>query len=140
VSMEICVLSGSQLNSISAWQSAIDAEGFPLSLSDRVKFSDVKGFLPVVLQSKKTGFECYHVDPGELFATYDDVQFRHEWKYVLAFVWGGDFGAMQAAWVAAIAYARATSGAVFDEEAGEILTVVDAFAVVQGMASRRAEN
>ena len=141
MSMEISVLSDERLNSINEWQHAIDAAGFPLRLLGRRKFADVKGFLPATLREKQTGFECYHSDPRELFETYDDdVHFDHDWKYVLAFVWGGDFVAMQAAWMAAAAYARATSGAVFDEEAGQILTAADALAVVQDMVRGRTGN
>jgi hypothetical protein len=34
MSMTICVLADSQLGSVAEWQKAIDAEGFPLLLSD----------------------------------------------------------------------------------------------------------
>jgi hypothetical protein len=129
--MEICVLTNFRLNSISEWQKAIDAEGFPLLLSDVSTFADIKGFLSATLRDEKTGFECYHVDPRELFDTYDNIQFGGEWNYVLAFVWGGDFAQMKAVWMASTAYARATGGVVFDEEAGEILTASQAFEVVQ---------
>ena len=134
MSMEICVLSHAQLSSISEWQNAIDTEGFPLRLSDNRNFVDVKGFLPAVLKEQKTGFECYHADSRELFETYDNIQFDREWKYVLAFVWGGNFTEMQAAWMAATAYARATAGVVFDEEACRILTASEAFEMVQDNA------
>jgi hypothetical protein len=138
--MEICVLSDVRLNSLSEWQHAIDAEGFALRLSGAKPFAELRGLLPSYLHNQKTAFECHHVPAKEMIDTYDNIEFEHEWKYVLAFVWGGDFTAMQAAWMAATAYARATSGAVFDEEAGEILTAVDALTVVQDMTRRRAET
>jgi hypothetical protein len=103
--MEMSVLSDRRLNSISEWQDAISAEGFPLRLSDSRTFMDVKGFLSATLLEEKTGFECYHADPRELFDTYDNIEFDHEWKFALTFVWGGNFTQMQAAWVAATAYA-----------------------------------
>jgi len=136
MSMEISVLSDERLGSINEWQHAIDAEGFPLRLAGSRMLVDVKGFLPATLRDKKTGFECYHSDPLELVETYDNVHFDHNWKYVLALVWGGNFAEMQAAWMAASAYARATSGMVFDEEAGKILTAADALAVVRDMINR----
>jgi hypothetical protein len=138
MSMQISVLSDGRLNSITEWQKAIDAEGFPLQLVDSQIFVNIKGFLSVTLRDKKTGFECYHVDPRELFGTYDNIHFDHNWKYVLAFVWGGSFAEMQATWMAASAYAHATSGIVFDEQAGELLSATDALEIVQDMRRRQA--
>lgn len=119
------------MDSVSEWQKAIDTEGFAVRLTDDEPFADVSGFLPVKLRDKQTGFECYHVDSREMIDTYDDVQFSREWKYALVFVWGGDFAEMQATWMAATAYARATSGIVFDPQASQLLTASQAFDVVQ---------
>ncbi len=131
MSMEICVLSDTKLNSISEWQQAIDVEGFALQLSRDGQFTELNGFLPSILRDKQTGFECYHVSPRELFDTYDNIQFGREWKYALELVWGGNFTEMQAACMAATAYARATSGIVFDPQASQLLTASQAFEVVQ---------
>lgn len=122
MSMEICVLSDKQLQSISEWQGAIDAEDFPLRLSNEKAFTEINGFLPVWLREQRTGFECYHVEPNEIIDTYNEINFGHDWKHVLVFVWGGDFAEMQAAWMAATAYARVTGGIVFDNQAGVLLT------------------
>jgi hypothetical protein len=131
MSMEVCVLSDEKLDSISDWQNAIDAERFPLQLSDGAPLDRIDGFLPANLRDNRTGFECYHVDPREMIDTYKNIQFGHEWKYALVFVWGGNFKEMQAAWMAATAYARATSGIVFDPQASRLLTAPQAFDVVQ---------
>lgn len=122
MSMEICVLSDKQVHSIPEWQGAIDAEGFPLRLSDETSFSEINGFLPALLREQETGFECCHVEPREIIDTYQDINFGHDWKYVLVFVWGGDFVEMQATWMAATAYARVTEGIVFDNQAGGLLS------------------
>ena len=42
MSMQICVLSDTQLNSISEWQRAIDAQGFPLRLSNDELLAQVR--------------------------------------------------------------------------------------------------
>ena len=131
MSMEISVLSDAQLSSISEWQHAIDAEGFGLRLSGTLSFSELGGFLPSYLHDKKTGFECHRVPAREIIDTYDNIEFEHDWKYGLVFVWGGNFTEMQAAWMAATAYARATSGIVFDEQAGQLLTPPQALEVVR---------
>jgi hypothetical protein len=140
MSMEMCVLSEVQLKSIAEWQQAIELEGFPLRLSFEEPFSSLNGFLPAVLRNKRTGFECYHVRPKELIETYSEVQFDRKWTQVLAFVWGGDFAEMQAAWMAAASYAKATGGVVFDEQAGQILTAADALESARASARRYAET
>lgn len=131
MSMEICVLSDTKLNSISEWQRAIDLEGFLLRLSQDIAFSELNGFLPSTLRDQDTGFEFFHVDPRELIETYDNVQFGREWTYAIELLWGGDFTEMQAACMAATAYARATSGIVFDPQASQLLTASQAFEMVQ---------
>jgi len=136
--MQICVLSDTPLNSIAEWQEAINAERFPLRLSLDRPLNEVSGFLPALLENKATGFECHHVKSTELTETYPDVDFHQEWRYVLAFVWGGNFEEMRATWMAAVSYARATAGVVFDEEAGKVLTALEAFQVVQDMRRRHA--
>lgn len=131
MSMEICILSDIQLKSISEWQQAVDLEGFPLRLCYEKPFAELRGFVPSILRDKQTGFECYHVDPRELIETYDDIQFGREWKYAIELVWGGNFAEMQAACMAAAAYARATSGIVFDPQASQLLTASQAVEMVQ---------
>jgi hypothetical protein len=122
MSMEICVLSDKQLQSIAEWQGAINTESFPLRLSNQKAFTEINGFLPAWLREQRTGFECYHVEPSEIIDTYNEINFGHDWKYVLVFIWGGDSAQMQAAWMAATAYARVTEGIVFDNQAGELLS------------------
>ena len=122
MSMEIHVLSDRQLNSITDWQQAIDAEGFTLQLSTARSFQSVKGFLPAQSGEAKTGFECYHDDAAELLVDYQTVDFGHAWKFALSFRWGGNLMACLAAYMAAAAYAKAADGVVFDPEEGQILT------------------
>ena len=116
---------------ISNWQRAISCEGFPLLLEGDGDLASISGFLPASLEQKQTGFECYHIKPQELVDNCHGVQFDREWKYVLELVWGGDFTEMQAATMAATAYARATGGVVFDPQAGQFLTASEAFEAVQ---------
>ncbi len=51
---------------------------------------------------------------------YPRVDFGHDWKYAIAFPYITDFSELTAAWMAAAAYARATGGVVFDEQAGRV--------------------
>ena len=130
MSMEICVFSDLRPDSLSNWQKALDAEGFALRLSGDQPIAGISGFLSASLQGKQTGVECYYVDPRVMIDTYVDIHFGREWKYGLVFVWGGDFAEMQTAWMAAIAYARATSGIIFDPQASRLLTASQALEVV----------
>jgi hypothetical protein len=60
-----------------------------------------------------------------------EVHFGRDWKYVLAFRWIGDFNELEAAWMAAAAYATATIGIVFDDWEGKGRTAIEARQVVQ---------
>jgi hypothetical protein len=114
--MEIWVLSDRQLKSIAEWQTAIDAEDYPLQLSAEMAFEALRGFLPMQLRGERSGCECYHDPADELMRETPDVDFGHAWKFVLGFRWGGNFKEMQAAWMAATAYAAATDGIVIDDQ------------------------
>jgi len=133
MSMEMCVLSDTQLGSIAEWQGAIDVEGFPLRLSYDKQLGQVGGFLPAYLNEKLTGFECWHREVADITSTYPEIEFGRPWKYAMAFIWGGDFNEMQAAWIAATAYAHATGGIVFDEEQGQLYDAAQAAQAVHDM-------
>jgi hypothetical protein len=121
MSMELYVLSSGLLASMKQWQRAIDTEGFALQLPVKKPIDQLKGLLPVTSGRTETGFECDHWDPRDLKTIAANINFEN-WRHVLAFRWGADFNAGAAAYMAATAYARATSGVVFDCEEGAILT------------------
>ena len=130
MSMELYVLSDRQLESISDWQSAIDAEGFPLKLDNRASFERLGGFLPMHLRGELTGFECDHFPADEFFraARQDlpDVELGHDRKFVLAFRWlGSKESELLAAWMAGTAYAQASGGVILDGEEGKIFTSIE---------------
>lgn len=129
--MEIWVLSDRQLNSMAEWQAAIDAEGYPLQLSADKIFAKLRGFLPMRLRDQPSGCECYHDPADELIEAWSAVDFGHPWQYALGFRWGGNFNAMQAAWMAATAYAAATNGIVIDDQESKIRTVAESRTEVQ---------
>jgi hypothetical protein len=116
MSMEIWVLSDRRLKSTADWQTAIDAERYPLQLSSDVIFGELRGFFPMQLRGERSGCECYHDPADELLKANPKVDFGHAWKYALGFRWGGNLKAMQAAWMAATAYAAATNGIVVDDQ------------------------
>jgi len=122
MSMEIWVLSDTQLNSIAEWQAAIDLESYPLQLSADATLAKLRGFLPMQLRGERAGCECFHDPVDELITTYSNVDFGHAWKCALGFRWGGSFTEMQCAWMAATAYAAATNGIVVDDQELRIRT------------------
>jgi len=129
--MELFVLSNMQLESVGAWQGAIDAEKFPLRLNDDRPLDALKGFLPVLLRGIRTGFECGHW-PAEVFMRgRPAVNVGQEWRHVLTFRWGGDLNQLQSAWMAAAAYAKATGGIVFDDEEAKVHTAAEALEMVK---------
>jgi len=116
MAMELHVLSERRLNSIGEWQRAIDAEYFPLQLAANLRFETLSGFVPVRLEGKTCGFECYHDDATVVMNDDGELNFGRSWTYALSFRIAGDFAELRAAWMAATAYAHATSGVVFDPQ------------------------
>jgi hypothetical protein len=120
MSMEVTVLSTFPLDSIVDWQAAIDGSGFALRLDTRTAIAAMNGFLPARLDSKPTGFECYHDDASELAKAYSGAGLQADWTHALSFRWGGNFDEGLAAWMAATAYAAATRGVVFDPQESKV--------------------
>jgi hypothetical protein len=126
MAMELWVLSDKRLGSVAEWQAAIDAEGFPLTLSDDRPLDKIDGFLPARLRDKQTGFECNHWSAADFMRDMSTIDFGHAWKYVLAFRWRGNFDELRAAWIAGSTYARAADGVVFDDQEGKIRAAAEA--------------
>jgi hypothetical protein len=130
--MELWIFSDRRLNSLSEWQAAVDAEGYPLRLSTDMEFGKLRGFFPIHLRGELTGFECYHDDAAELMSANPNVNFDHEWKYALGFRWlGSKMSELRTAWMAATAYAQATGGVVVDDQELKVHTASEAREVVR---------
>jgi hypothetical protein len=131
MSMEIFAFSDRKLHSLAEWQSAIDAEGFALRVSDKRPFEVLSGFLPMQLEGRGSGCECDHYDAGEIMDGFADIEFSRRWHYVLAFRFSGYIDECICAYMAAAAYVRATEGCVLDGEEGRLLTPREAANVVR---------
>ena len=130
MSMELHVLSDQRLNNSAEWQHAMNLASYPVQLSD-VQFASINGFATVALNGAQTGFECFHDDASKAMNFLGRENFGYQWKYALGFRWRGtSLDELQAAWMAATAYAAATGGIVFDHEAGKVLTLREARAAV----------
>jgi hypothetical protein len=126
MSMEMYVFSDRELDTVSDWQAAIDAEGYPLQLSADVQLKTHSGFLPMHLRGELTGFECDREDAAELIQACPRIDFGHPWKFALGFRWlGSKESELLAAWMAGTAYAHASGGVIFDGETGKIFTPVE---------------
>jgi hypothetical protein len=126
MAMELYVFSDQRLHSIRAWQRAIDVEGFPLQLFDRIPFAAQQGALPVKFRDQSTAFECDHWNAGEYMAEFPDRDYGRRWQCALAFRWGADPYAGAAAYLAGAAYAQATVGVLLDCEEGKIISAARA--------------
>ncbi len=131
MAMELHALSDRRLNDSAEWQHAINLASYPVQLSDDFQFASADGFVPVALNGTQTGFECFHDDASKTMDFLGRENFRHQWKYALGFRWRGtSLDELQAAWMVAAAYASATDGIIFDQEAGKSLTLREAREVV----------
>lgn len=133
MAMELWVLSDKQLSSVAEWQKAIDAEGLPLRLSD----ADLRGNLSARLRDEETNIEYGIHDFRELKDANRRVSFDGSWKYAISFTWSSDLAEEIAAWMAATAYARATDGAIFDEQHGEVFTPEESLKNARDAEQRR---
>ncbi len=133
MAMQICVLSDERINSIAQWQNAIEAEGFPLRLSD----ADPKRNLVANLRDEETSIEYDVHDFNELKDAYKHVNFGRNWKYAIAFTWSFDFVEEIATWMAATAYARATNGVIFDEQEGKSFSPEESKKIAREIKQRR---
>ncbi|MFD2185137.1 hypothetical protein [Rhodoplanes azumiensis] len=131
MSMEIEILSDLYLKTVSEWQGSIDAIGFPLRLDPTISVEDIGGFIPVRLGETPTGFECYRDDANEVVQSLGLSNSGRAWRFALGLRWKGDLNELQAAWMAAAAYAAATDGVIFDYEEGKIYLPSEAVAQVQ---------
>ncbi len=132
MSMELWVFSDRQLKSVAEWQAAIDAEGYPLRLSAEVVLEELRGFFPMHLREELSGCEFYH-DPADELMAQLGIEFDHAWRYAIGFRWGGNLNEMQAAWMAATAYATATNGIVVDDQEMKIHAAAEARIEVENM-------
>jgi hypothetical protein len=141
MSMEIFVVSDSRLNTMEEWQRAIDAEGFPLRLPLEKPLAQVGGGDPTAqLHGKSTRIEYNVLDLKSLTdGLHDRVDFRHDWKHVLGFIFGGSFAEGAAAWMAATAYARATRGLVFDTQEVKLFSPDEALKIANDLDRSRPE-
>jgi hypothetical protein len=135
--MEICVLSDRALASIADWQAAIDAEGFPLTLSNGVSLQGLSGFLPMQLHGRKAGCECGHIDVDDVVRIYGETTVNRRWARALLLRFGDDLVACLCAYMSGAAYARATEGYVLDCAEGRILTPREAANVVRELSKFR---
>jgi hypothetical protein len=122
MSMELHVFSDCQLDTIAEWQRAIEIEKYPLRLTADVQLAAVQGLLPAMLDDKQSGFECYRDDAAKTMEFLGNEHFHRRWAFALGFRWGGDFSQLDAAWMAATAYAGATDGIIFDHEEGRVFS------------------
>lgn len=125
MSMQLDVLSDRLPTSIAEWQGAIDMEGYPLKLTRDAEIERLSGLLPCHLGSELTGFECFHSEVADVMQSNADIDFGHDWKYCLQFVWlGSKWYELVSAWMAAAALVKLTGGVIFDCE-GEKLVGAD---------------
>jgi hypothetical protein len=136
MSMQICVLTDLPLSSIAEWQKAIDAEGFPLRLSNTDPYRDIAARL----RDEETSIRYSVYDFAELKETYKNTNFSRDWKYAISFTWSSDFAEEIAAWMAATAYARATDGAVFDQQVSKLFSPDESLQITQEIERVRPEK
>lgn len=115
MAMEIFVFSDKRLETIAEWNTALIEMGFDVVIDDSRRVAELSGSQPTKLRDRDVWIEYDHFDPAKFFEEQDYVRKERDWKYLLAFRFGGDLYALTAVLMAAAAYAKATNGVVLDE-------------------------
>ncbi len=136
MSIEISVVSDTRLVLLEAWQQAIDAMRLPLRLP---RPESLGGALTVQLRGKPVELQ-YRLEPFNRLRDWrSDVNFGHDWKYVLALPWIYGFDGVGAAWMAAAGYASATGGMVFDPQEAKLFSPDEALKIANDLDRSRPE-
>jgi len=136
MSMELHILSDRRLVTSTEWQRAIATEKYPLRLQAGIDLLKLRGFLPAWLDEKNTGFECFEDDASSVMTFLGPEKFDRHWRFALGLRWlGSKLDELQAAWMAAVAYASATEGIIFGHEEGKAFTPELARDVVRNIDS-----
>jgi hypothetical protein len=115
MAMELFVFSDTRLETIAEWNAVLSEIGFDVVIEEDRRVADLSGSQPTKLRGRDVWIEYDHFSPTEFFAEQDYVQKERDWKFLLAFRFGGDLYALTAVLMAAAAYAKATDGVVLDE-------------------------
>jgi hypothetical protein len=115
MAMELFVFSDKRLETITDWNATLVEMGFGVVIEDSRRIAELSGSQPTKLRGRDVWIEYDHFDPTKFFEEQDYVRKERNWKYLLAFRFGGDLYALTAVYMAAAAYAKATDGAVLDE-------------------------
>lgn len=122
MAMELYVLSDAQLPSMTAWQNAIDAQGYPVRLSGVIQLAGLDGAMPLEFAGEPIVVECRHRNSAQMADELAGADLGRGWQHGLCFRMAADIREIVAAYMMAAAYAQTTGGAVFDCEEGRLIS------------------
>jgi hypothetical protein len=128
MSMELYLATTSALPSAGQIGARSTQEGIPL-LVQTIDWSTQSGFLPMTINGRDAGVEVESMSPQdseEVLAAFG-VPATPSTR-IVAFRWGGDLTECGCALAAAASIASLTHGDILDPEAGEKMSVAQAFA------------
>ena len=105
--------------SVETWQKVINNAGFDLTLDKSFSIRKHTGYLPVLLQGTKSGFEFSLDTAHESFVPSCAKERPAGYDRVAVFRLGSDLRELMAAVYAAAALTKASSGIFYDGESGE---------------------
>ena len=121
-------------------EDAIRALGFDLSIDEFYRPFDCSGFLPCVLEGRKSGFEIYFDSPEETFRSFPRLkEIAAERDCAITFRWGGDM--VECACVLIVSGALASSfGAVIHYGPDDLVYSLDQLVAEARRALQFAET
>ena len=118
------------------WQQAIDAAHYPVRLDEHIDLRTLEGFLPVTLNSKKTGFELIHIP------AHTDIP-GAKWRpdtSAYEFSFGGHLLEGASAYYVAAALVASFHGRAFDPQSGQWMNSKELKAAAGEMAALGASE
>ncbi|WKE64796.1 hypothetical protein PVT67_14150 [Gallaecimonas kandeliae] len=101
-------------------------ESLPIIFNAHVDMKKHTGYLPAVLNGKKSGVETYVSDYGAVSADFPDFDSgKYESPVVVTFRWGGDFSEMTVAMAMAYLLSENFSATTFEPQGGTFLNTED---------------
>ena len=104
----------SQLPTVTQWQTAIDALGYPVQLDQQLDWQATSGFTPCTIEGRSSGFELDVGEPSDVAEAYPGLAaLVRDTAWAITFRWGGDLQECACALAAAAGLVRCCDARVY---------------------------
>ena len=114
MSLELYAFLAGELPTREAWQSAIQALGYPVSLDEALTVKESSGFVPCRLVDGDSGFELFVDRVQTIVEEYPTIKGRVQGRiWAISFRWGGNLGECACVMAGAAGLMRSSGAIVY---------------------------